>query len=168
VKPTLDFIATPRPPRRGWALLGAGVAALLAAFQLDAHWAEQRARAERLRQAAETRLQAEARRPVAAPSPETLRLQRAVAETQRPWLEVLQAIEAVADEPVYLLSLSVQSAGTIKIEAEAPTFDRAVAFTRALNSGPISSAIVTAHQQAGVAASGERQTVKFTASAEWR
>ena len=164
----VDFLRAPQPPRIGWVLLMLGVAALAAAFSFDQRWASERAASERVEQQA-----LDARRARQAPPPPvelTLaqrRWQQAQGELRRPWLPALRAIESATLNPVFLLSLTIEpSTGLIKLDAEAPSFDHALAYVQMLDEGGVlQPATLVSHEQ-GADVAG-RSTVRFSAVTYW-
>jgi hypothetical protein len=165
----VDFIHPPRPPRVGWVLLAAGVAAFVAALWCEQHWAVERAAVERIEQetlAVRRASQSPARQ--AQPSMAQQRWQQAQPELRRPWLPALRAIESATVNPVFLLSLSIDPAnGQIKIDAEAPSFDHALAYVQVLDvGGALQPGTMVSHDQVADAGSG-RSVVKFSAVTRW-
>lgn len=165
----IDFLRTPAAPRVGWWLLAAGLLSLGVARWCDQQWTTERQVAEQaLLQKAEAHRAAQ--RPVAPapPSAADRRLQLAQLELQRPWMPALRAIESAAVDPVYVLAMSFEpSTGAIKLEAEAPSFEHALAFTQVLADGhALTSAALVSHAQVTDATSA-RPTVRFTVLARW-
>jgi hypothetical protein len=165
----VDFLHPQRPPRVGWVLLAAGVAAFAAALWFEQRWAVDRSGTERTEQeaiAAQRASQAPMR--PAEPSLAQQRWQQAQPELRRPWLPALRAIESATVNPVFLLTLSIEPAsGQIKIDAEAPSFDHALAYVQVLDvGGALQSATMVSHDQVADAGSG-RSVVKFSAVTRW-
>lgn len=165
----LDFLRPPSPPKVGWVLLAIGAAALAAALWCEQRWSFERAATERAEQ---ERLAAQraSQTPVKPPEPTLAqrRWQQAQPELRRPWLPALRAIESATANPVFLLSLSIEPAsGQIKIDAEAPSFDHALAYVQVLDvGGVLQPATILSHEQTADAASG-RSIVRFSASTRW-
>jgi len=165
----VNFLNPTAAPRVGWWLLAAGLLALGVARWCDQQWTAERQSAEHAQQT-----QVEARRtaqkPVTPPPPSATerRLQQAHTELRRPWMAALRAIESAAVDPVYVLALSFDpGAGAIKIEAEAPSFEHALAFTQVLADGvALSSASLASHEQVANP-TAFRPTVRFTVVARW-
>lgn len=166
----IDFMQSPNARFRGGWWLAVGMAALIGVYAVDQHWDVQHQRILRDRATRLEALQA-SRRPVVAPAPnaDERRLQRAERERAYPFLPALRAIESAAVDPVYVLALSFEpAAGALKIDAEAPSFDHALAFTQVLtNDRGLSAASLASHDTVNDAASG-RPTVRFTVLARWR
>ena len=167
--PTVDFLSSRTVPRHGWIVLAVGVLALAVTQQIDQHWVAERNKAEQAH-AAKLKAMRSAQKPAAPNIPITSvrRVQYAQAQMQRPWLATLRAIESAAVDPIYLLSISFgPTQGTIKLEAEAPSFDRAVAFTQALSdSRAFAYATLSSHEQK-VDSNVVGPTVRFTVEARW-
>jgi hypothetical protein len=165
----INFLRPTGAPRIGWWLLAAGVLSLGAAKWCDQRWTAGRQSAEQAQQQRADALRA-AQRPVAPPPPSTSdrRLQQARTELQRPWMAALRAIESAAVDPVYLLALSFEpSTGVIKLEAEAPSFEHALAFTQVLADGnTLGTAALASHEQVADPSTG-RPAVRFTVLARW-
>ena len=164
----VDFLRPAAIPKLAWWLLGAGVIALAAALWCDSRWADERAEAQRV---AESKAEAWRARQVVkprAPPASERRLQQAQKETSRPWLPALRAIEFATQDPVYLLSLSTDAAtGNLKLEAEAPNFEHALAYVQVLGDGSaLSPASLQSHEQALDPATGRRM-VRFTVLTQW-
>jgi len=166
---TIDFLRPSRPPRIGWVLLALGIACLAGALWCDQRWVNERAAAARAEQqslAAQRALQAPP--PPAEPTLTQRRWQQAQLELQRPWLPALRAIESATANPVFLLSMTIEPAkGLIKLDAEAPSFDHALAYVLVLDEGgALQPATLVSHEQATDTGSG-RSTVKFSAVTRW-
>jgi hypothetical protein len=165
----IDFLRAPAAPRIGWWLLAAGLLSLGVARWCDQRWTSERQAAE---QALLERAEAHraAQRPVAPtpPSAADKRLQHAQLELRRPWMPALRAIESAAVDPVYVLAMSFEpNTGAIKLEAEAPSFEHALAFTQVLADGQaLASAALASHEQVADATSA-RPAVRFTVLARW-
>jgi len=165
----IDFLRPPRPPRVGWLLLALGIAGLATALGCEQRWASERAAAARAEQQA---LAAERVRrappPPAEPTLAQRRWQQAQLELQRPWLPTLRVIESTTVNPVFLLSTTIEpSKGLIKLDAEAPSFDHALAYVQLLDeAGVLQPAALVSHEQAANAGDG-RSNVKFSAVTRW-
>lgn len=165
----IDFLRAPQPPRIGWVLLALGAAALASALWCEQHWASERAAAKLAAQQAQAALRAlQTPPPVAEPTLAQRRWQQAQVELQRPWLPALRAIESATVNPVFLLSMTIEpSKGLIKLDAEAPSFDHALAYVQVLDlGGVLQPATLLSHQQGTDLADG-RGTVKFSAVTGW-
>lgn len=166
----VDFLHEVRSPVLGWWLLAAGAAALASSLWIDQRWDAERAEADRAAQATVEARRARERQAaqVAPVTPADKQQRKAQAELARPWLAAMRVIETATTDPVYLLSLKFErSAGLVKLEAEAPGFGDALAYTRRLNQGrPLSSAVLNSHEEVTDAATG-RNIVKFSVVASW-
>ena len=164
----VDFLRAPQSPRIGWVLLAVGIAALAAAWWFVQRWASERVASERAEQQA-----LDAQRALQAPAPPvepTLaqrRWQQAQSELRRPWLPALRAIESATVNPVFLLSMTIEpSKGLIKLDAEAPSFDHALAYVQVLDEGGVlQPATLVSHEQAADLAG--RSAVKFSVITHW-
>lgn len=168
----IDFLHPVTSPRVGWILLALGGMALGAAIWLDQHWTAERMEVQRAHQAVLAALaeqQAKAK-PIraAVPTQAERRVRQAQTELRRPWLPVLRAVESAAVAPVYLLSLNVDPlTGQVKLEAEAPSFDHALAFVQVLDlEGALQPATLQSHAETP-APQGDKPWVKFSASTQW-
>jgi hypothetical protein len=96
------------------------------------------------------------------------RLQRAEAERNRPWLEALRAIESATRDPVFLLAMNSDVGNrSLRLDAEAPSFEHALSYVQVLPDGTgLASAQLLSHEMVTDAASG-RQVVRFSVSAQW-
>ena len=165
----VDFLRPPSSPPLGWWFLGAGVVTLGLALWCDGHWAAERAELEQL-----GRLRAEAQRarqqppPPAIPSVTERRWQQAQAELRRPLMPALRAVESAPADPIYLLSLSVEpSSGLLKLDAEAPDFERTLAYARTLDQGgALQRTALVSHEQIVDPGSG-RNVVRFSLTTHW-
>ena len=167
--PAIDFLRPPRPPLLGWVLLAAGLLGLVGALWLEQRWSTERSAAEREAQAAlDARRVDERPKPPPAPTAAQLRWQQAQVELRRPWLPALRAMESATVNPVYLLSMSIEPAtGLIKLEAEAPSFDHAMAYVQTLDEGGVlQPATLISHEQTSEQGSG-RPFVRFAATTRW-
>ena len=165
----VNFLRPTGAPRIGWWLLAAGVLSLGGVQWCEQRWTAERQVAEQAQQQKAEALRA-AQRPVAPPPPSASnrRLLQARAELQRPWMASLRAIESATVDPVYLLGLSFESStGAIKLEAEAPSFEHALAFTQVLADGvTLSTASLASHEQLADQ-TALRPVVRFTVLTRW-
>jgi len=166
---TVDFLRPPQPPRVGWALLALGFVALTIALWCEQRWAAERATAEHAEQQARTEQQArQAPPPPLEPTLAQRRWLQAQSELQRPWLPALRAIESATVNPVFLLSMTIEpSKGLIKLDAEAPSFDHALAYVQVLDiGGVLEPAVLVSHEQVPNLPAGAG-AVKFSAVTHW-
>ena len=165
----VDFLRTRSQPGVGWGLLFTGIAMFAAVLAIDRQWAAERDGAERQKQ--ET-LAARQLRPTPLHPPELSiadrRLQQVRTEQRRPWLAALSAIEAATVHPVYLLSLNIEpSTGVVRLEAEAPSFEKALTYVEALGaSGSLHPATLVSHAPA-TAQPSDLPVVRFSAITQW-
>lgn len=133
---SVDFARPARAPLLGWWLLAIGTATLAMVVAFDRQVSAQHAQLEaRLREHAEAERTARlaSLKPVA-PTAEQLRMQRVAPQLREPWIPVLRVIENVTESPIFLIELSVDPAkGLVRIDAEAPTFEHALAYTQLLD-----------------------------------
>jgi hypothetical protein len=165
----VDFLQAPQRPRIGWVLLTLGIAALALALWCEQRWAAQRAATELAdEQALAARRVSLTPPPPREPTLAQRRWQQAQGELRRPWLPALRAIEAATVNPVFLLSMTIEpSKGLIKLEAEAPSFDHALAYVQVLDiGGGLQPAALVSHEQAADGSDG-RGTVRFSALTHW-
>lgn len=165
----IDFLRPAQPPRIGWLLLTLGLAALSGALWCEQHWASERAAAKDAEQQAQAAQRAlHAPPPPVEPTLAQRRWQQAQGELQRPWLPALRAIESATANPVFLLSMSIDPAkGLIKLDAEAPSFDHALAYVQVLDiGGVLQPATLVSHEQ-GLDPAGGRGPVRFSAVTHW-
>ncbi|MEY4564338.1 MAG: hypothetical protein RLZZ618_3615 [Pseudomonadota bacterium] len=166
----VDFLHPPSAPRLGWWLLAAGLISIALAVGAERHSAREQAEASRVtQQAVEVRrAQERAARQAVPVSPTDKRQRQAQAELARPWLPALRGIEAATSDPVYLVSLKFdRGIGQLRLEAEAPTFDEALAYLQRLGrNAPLSAVALTFHEETKDPATG-RSLVKFSAVATW-
>lgn len=168
----IDF-AEPRGrvPMLGLVLLALGVFSIVGAALCDRQWMAEREATEqasqRREEAARARQQAQAVVPVA--SADEKRLQRALLERSRPWLAALRAVESATRHPVFLLSMNADASNqTLRLEAEAPSFEHALSYAQVLPDGVgLASAQLLSHDLVTDAASG-RQVMRFSVAARWR
>lgn len=165
----VDFLRPESAPRLGWVLLALGALALVVALAFDSRTESAKVEAERLAQARAER-DRDALRPVrvVAPSPGMIRLRQAEADARAPWLATLRAIESVAQDPVYLRSLVIEpTTGAVKLDAEAPSFEDALSFAKALDDeSALRPALMSSHEQIVDAQTG-KSAVRFTVSGRW-
>jgi hypothetical protein len=167
--PTIDFARASRAEWLGWVVLAVGVTALATALRLDQRWTTQRADQEASLQArldAAERQRREASRPVP-PSPDQRRLQRIAPQLRQPWLPTLRVIEGATRSPVYLLGLSIDPAsGGMRLEGEAPSFETALAYAKALGEdGALGRSELRSHEL--VNDPSGRASVRFTVVTQW-
>lgn len=166
---SIDFLRTRTQPVIGWALLAAGVCFAIAAMSVDQQWRKERDEALRLHDARlSARRAAQTPAPPPAPTAADRRLGQAAPELNRPWMPALRAVEAATVDPVYLLSAAFDPrAGTVKLDAEAPSFEHALAYVQVLPDGVgLSSATLASHEQFVDPNSG-RAGVRFAVLAHW-
>jgi hypothetical protein len=165
----INFLRPAQHQTWAWPCLIAGSVVMALAWWFSQHWALERAAALQAAQAA-AQAQRAARQsaPRAAPTAAQQGLQRAHTELRRPWLSALSAIESAALDPVYLLALNIEPAtGAIKIEAEAPSFGHAVAFTQALADNTALAWATLASHETALNPSTQASTVRFTVRSQW-
>jgi len=119
----------------------------------------------RAQEEAAERARREARRPIPL-SPDQRRLQRIAPALRQPWLPTLRVIENATEPPVYLLSMAIDpAAGTVRLDAEAPSFDHALAYVQLLDEdGLLGPAQIYSHEQGNDPA---RPAVRFTVVTRW-
>lgn len=167
--PAIDFLQQRPIPVLGSSLLALGAAALVVALAVDRHQAQARA----AHQAALQSLAAEAeqrRRDTDRPpvlSPDQRRLQQVAPQLRQPWLPVLRVVEGATRPPVHLLALAIDPAsGAVRIEGEAPGFDKALEYAKSLDQdGLLGPAELRSHEQ--VADDSGRTAVRFTIVTRW-
>lgn len=185
---SVDFLREPSQPVGGWWMFAAGAVSVVCAIAFAHHCRALRDETV-LRERAILSAREAGQRPAAAapPTPAQRRWQQAQPELAKPWKAALRAIESSTHAPIYLLSMNMDPAtGLIRLEGEAPSFDLALAYVRALNAeSALSSATLEAHEEmsspggqsvtAGfsppvpqVASPANRPIVHFRASARWR
>lgn len=167
--PTIDFLRPRRTSGLAWVLLAGGVAAVGVAMVLQRQWIAERAT---LQAAADARVESleRQRRAAAKPVPLTAderRLQQVAPQLRQPWLPALRVIEGVTKAPVFLLALSVDPAsGAIRLEGEAPSFEQALDYAKALGEGDaLGPAELRSHELH--TDPGGRTTVRFTVVTRW-
>lgn len=165
----IDFLRKSPQPWVGWVLLAFGIVALGSAMWIERQWASARRDALRLQQvsSAARQIKANPGPPPAATLAQRRSLQ-AQTELRRPWLPMLQAVESATADPVYLLSLNVEPAtGLIKLEAEAPSFDDAVAYVQKLGeSSALQPPELLSHAETP-SPRADRPLVKFSVAVHW-
>ncbi len=137
----VDFSRPTSSPRAGWWLLLAGSLLLAGACALKQHWQDRAEAAQRrLDQAGHeaARRQAEDTARQAVTPAQARRLAQLRQQQAWPWQAALQVVDDAVAEPVYLLGLSLQPsaedarAGSLKLEAQSPTWNDALAFVERL------------------------------------
>jgi hypothetical protein len=166
----VDFLKTQSQPALGWVLLALGVGLMGAALAFESHRTEAAAasQAQALqRHEAWQKARAEASRPKVL-TPQERRSLRVRPMLNRPLLRSLSSIEEVAQAPVYLLRLSIDPAsGKVQIEAEAPSFEHALAFVEMIGGdGALRQAQLLSHDV--TADPSGVQTVRFSAVSRWQ
>ena len=167
---TIDFLRPVGTPRLGWLLLAAGVLAVGSAIRLEQRFEAAQMLRDQVNAEREhgDELARQRDKLAARPSAESRRLAGAAAETTRPWLPALQAVEAATLPPVYVLDFTVDpSKGRVHIEGDSPDFDQAVDYVQRLaQGGGIVQPRLVSHDQVSDPATG-RSVVKFTVEAAW-
>ena len=169
----VDFLRPQRPPQLGWVLFTLGTIFLAAALWCEQRWAAERAAVDQANQQAQeqaTAIERALRTPPPPREPTLIerRWLQAQPELHRPWLSALRAIESATVNPVFLLSMNIDPAkGLIRLDAEAPSFDHALAYVQMLDeSGALQPAELVSHERA-VAAVGAPGTVRFSVVTQW-
>ena len=165
----VDFLHPPRPPMIGAVLVLVGTISLIGAGLLNERYgAALIHRAAQVQVRLEQEQERERPLPVQRPGPAELRLRRAATESRAPWLATLRSVENLTKDPLYLRSLAIElAAGTVKLEAEAPTFAEALAYSEALGAEPIlRPVLLTAHEQVADTTPG-KSLVRFHLVAGW-
>lgn len=164
----IDFLH-PRPaPWLGWLLLAAGVAAAAATLRLEREQDAARAgRAELAARRERAAQQERLRRAAARPAPQDPRLAMALAETRRPWLPALQAVESATAPPVYLTVFTIDPIrGRVRLDGEAPDVGQAIGYVERLAAfDALAGARLRSHEPAQDAASGQA-VLKFAVEAD--
>ena len=167
----LNFLQPDPGPWIGNALLIAGAFALIGAIWVADEWALEKTRVEesiRVHQEAQ-RIERQVAAKPAAPSQADLRYQRVSSERARPWVAALRAIEAATADPVYLKSLLIDAGtGQIKLEAEGPSFEHALAFTQVLADGATLPSATLASHEVTLDLARSAPSVRFTVLSQWR
>jgi hypothetical protein len=166
----IDFAAAPRrgPNLAGLALLLAGAAALtlvsLELDDLDQQTAVAEARLRSLTRKAAPG--AGARSAGAARDSGGAAAGEVLARLRTPWPELLEHMEALADQPVAVLDLSAEARGrTLRLAGEAKTLDDMLAFVEKLRqSRRLDEVYLQAHEPRKV---GAVEVIAFTVQATW-
>jgi hypothetical protein len=163
-----DFLRRPSAPRLGWVVLAVGMVAVVIAIGADQRG---QARREALEQARLQRIEAERVRqrpaPVKPPTAADRRAAQAEHELRRPWLAAMRGVEAATVAPVFLVAMSIERGGLVKLEAEAPAFDEVLAYVDRLGrNDSLGGVTLVSHQQGTDPATGG-SLVRFAVSAEW-
>lgn len=164
----IDFLYRPSEPRIGWLLLVIGAVALAAALWIDAQWKIERNEAKRIQAVAASQCFKPMPARPAALTPTELRAQQVQDELRKPWLPVLRAVESATIAPVYLLALNIDPVtGTVKMEAEAPSFDHALAFVQVLDAGGALKPANLLSHGGSASVPGEKPWVLFSVATQW-
>jgi hypothetical protein len=169
IRAAVDFGSTAGQPKLGWILLTVGILSFMGALWAQQRWEAQSREESRVRQLAadeDRRRQLPVRH--VEPTPGERRMQTARVELLRPWLATLRVIEDATTDPIYLRSLVVEPAsGTVRIEAEAPSFDHALAYVQMLDQGGVlAPASIVSHEEAPDPAIAQT-IVRFNAVTRW-
>ena len=165
---SIDFLRPVAWQPIGWALFIAGSMCLAFALLKAKAWRQEREAVEMLARQEEAQAKTlrdqRAQRLAVKTDP---RESQARLDLGRPWLGVMGAIEAVTNEPVYLLSMTMErSSGLVKLEAEVPSFDDALAYVDGLAATKrLKAPTLRSHQQ-GLDTQG-RPLVRISIEAEW-
>lgn len=165
----VDFAAHARQPMAGWLMLIVGATLLAAAIGCQQHWQHQEDQKRQRQIAAAEELRQRKKPP---PRLEPTSAERREESTRRqlghPWLATLRTVEAATQDPIYLRSLSIEpSAGVVKLEADAPSFDHALAYLQVLDlGGVLRPGRMLAHEQVA-GATPDQVTVRFSAETQW-
>ena len=168
---SIDFLRRQKIGWGGWLLLAIGVSALLAAVWLNHRWTRQRdeygARLKLREEAAQESKRAALQAIV--PTPDQLRLQRIAPQLRQPWLPVLRLIENATEAPVFLLAVAIDPAtGAMRLDAEAPSFEQALAYSQALDRvGVTGPAQVRSHELFNEPDTGN-SLVRFSIVTRWK
>ncbi len=167
----VDFLRRPGTSWIGWLLLVLGVATSAGVLTWRAQYLRELAEREntvRAQEAATLREQELARRR-AAPTPQSLRQDKARQVLQWPWIDVLRTVESATEAPVFLLSLTGDVAQSeVRLEAESTSFAQAVEYVRRLTeAGGFSEARLQSHEQLPDPMTGGAK-VRFSVVATWR
>jgi hypothetical protein len=166
---TIDFLKPRATSWLGWCVLAIGVGAIAAVLHFDRQWTRDRTEHEaamNARASAAEQQRREASRPVPV-SPDQRRLHLIAPQLRQPWLPVLRVVEGATRPPVYLLALAIDPAsGSVRVEGEAPGFDEALAYAKALDQdGLLGPAELRSHEQ--VSDPSGRAAVRFTIMTRW-
>jgi hypothetical protein len=178
----IDFSKQPGPPLLGWCCLLLGAALLASAWGLKQHWSDQAAALQRQLTQTERdtqRRQAAARARAALPPAEARRWAQWQTQRALPWQEALQAVDAAAAHPVYLLGLTWQGGsdgnpGQLKLEAQAPGWNEALVFVDKLQrsldlaASPLFGAAQLSSQQQAQDASTSETVQRFVVTVPLR
>lgn len=165
----LDFLRQPAAPRLGWALLAVGAAALVAATVVDQRAQAQREAVEQMmaQRAEEERVRLQPP-PVRPPTAADRRAALAEQELRRPWLSAMRGVEAATVAPVFLVAMNIErGTGLVKLEAEAPTFNDALAYVEHLGHGGFLGGVTLVSHQQGLDGTTGAPLIRFAVSAEW-
>lgn len=168
--PRIDFLHPGRPPAGGWAMLVAGATSLATVLWLAHTWSQADAvRAQALRAQAEARQQQATQAARRAPSTVADGKRQAFLARQlaQPWLPTLRLIENATEPPVFVLGLSMDaSAGTVRLDGEAPDLQHALDYASALHEkNLLGPAELRSHETTTDPAG--RTVVRFTLLAPW-
>lgn len=168
--PRIDFLHPGRPPAWGWAMLIAGAISLATALWQAHTWSQADAmRAEALRAEAEARRQqaAQASRRTPGAMADERRQQFLARQLAQPWLPTLRLIENATEPPVFVLGLSMDpSAGTLRLDGEAPDLQRALDYGSALHEKNLLGPAELRSHETATDPTG-RPVVRFTFVAPW-
>lgn len=166
----IDFL---RPRSSSWLgsiIFAVGAASLASSLWLDRHWTAQRVEREmavRERDGALRQAQVTATKPIP-PTADERRLSRVAPQLRQPWLPTLRLIEHATAEPVFLVGMAIDpSTGTVRLDAEAQTFEQALGYAHSLSQeGLIADAHLRSHEQINAPAVGS-SIVRFNVVARW-
>jgi hypothetical protein len=166
---TIDFLKPRANSWLGWCVLAIGIGAVAAALHVDRQWTRDRTEHEaamNARASAAEQQRRDASRP-APVLPDQRRLQHIAPLLRQPWLPVLRVVEGATRPPVYLLALAIDPAsGNVRVEGEAPSFDKALEYAKALDEdGLLGPAELRSHEQ--MSDSSGRAAVRFTIMTRW-
>jgi hypothetical protein len=166
---TIDFLKPRAMSWLGWCVLAVGIGSVAAALNFDHQRTRERAEHEaamNARASAAEQQRREASRPMPV-SPDQHRLQHIAPQLRQPWLPVLRVVEGATRPPVYLLALAIDPAsGNVRVEGEAPSFDKALEYAKALDEeGLLGPAELRSHEQ--MSDPSGRTAVRFTIKTRW-